>query len=380
MLQGLFVCLVQNDETLMKNPKNGLYEIKNNTSGSVDVLLYGSIPDMDWDEWREINLADKFVKEFNRLEQEYERINIRINSPGGSLYHSFPMYNAIARSKKAYTYNDGIAYSAGGYILMAGQNRYAAKNSMIMLHAASGVAVGNAKAMREVADMLDKYDSILSETFAEKTGMSVKQVRDVYFDGRDHFFTAQEALEMGLIDEIEDRVVGMPDQPTDLSAVMNSFRNKREETLTERILEKVRNIFPAAKPQAVAAKPDPEPQPEKDTHMDFSQTLALLDKEQLGAEDVAAIRKEIEQYTGDNEKYTRAELDTRVAEAVAAKEKAHTTTVAELQAQINDLKKQIESETAPAKEGTDKIARTDDAADNFLTSVDLEVRNMLGLS
>src|SRR5690606_1969485 len=191
----------------MSRHKKPFYEVTNKSpeNKSVDILIYGSIPELDWDTWELKNSADKFVKDFKALEKDYDRINIRINSLGGSVYHGFPIFNVIASSKKdIHTYNDGIAASMGGVLLLAGKTVHSAKNGILMIHNALSWSIGHAGDLREVADMLDKYDGIIAQNFADKSGKSVDDIKAKFLNYKDHYLTADEAKEEGFVDIIED--------------------------------------------------------------------------------------------------------------------------------------------------------------------------------
>src|SRR5690606_27365480 len=113
---------------------------------------------------------------FNELEDIHDRINVHINSPGGSVWDMLPIFNAIKSSKKeVHTYVDGIAFSAGAMILLAAKkgNVHMAKGSLMMLHAVSTGRYGNARAFRREAETLDTYDEVLGQLIADRTGKSL---------------------------------------------------------------------------------------------------------------------------------------------------------------------------------------------------------------
>ena len=169
--------------------------------------FYGEDPDED--------ITDKaVVKAIRELEKQTGRINIRINSPGGSVMHGDPIITAIRNSKaEIHTYVDGIAASMAFDIWAAAKNRHASINSKLMIHATGGFAFGTAKDMRAAADMLDKFDQSAISTFADATGMSEEEIKkEFYEDYADHWLTAKDALEMGLIDEIENYETALPVQ------------------------------------------------------------------------------------------------------------------------------------------------------------------------
>lgn len=191
------------------------YDKEGNTG---ELYLYGYIgqkADPFYGEDPEEDITDKaVVKAIRELEKQTGRINIRINSPGGSVMHGDPIITAIRNSKaEIHTYVDGIAASMAFDIWAAAKNRHASINSKLMIHATGGFAFGTAKDMRAAADMLDKFDQSAISTFAAATGMSEDEIRSKFYDDyADHWMTAKDALEMGLIIEIEDYETALPVQ------------------------------------------------------------------------------------------------------------------------------------------------------------------------
>lgn len=213
----------------MSKKSNKWFSILNSASSKeAEILIYGVIGKSYWDE--DSVGASEFVKEFKILEQSNDLIKIRINSPGGSVWEGLPIYNAIKQSSKAvHTYIDGIAYSMGGVIALAGSKVFIAKNGRIMIHAASSFAYGNAKSFKKESETLESYDRSLSENFAERLNITSEEVRAKYFDYEDHYFTATEAKEAGLVDEIVDFTAEIPEDidRLDLESIFNHYLDEK---------------------------------------------------------------------------------------------------------------------------------------------------------
>lgn len=175
---------------------------------SADILLYGYIGQYDWwsDEDDNETITDLAVaKAIRQLDAKYNVINIRINSPGGSMYHGNAIITAMQTAKATiHTYNDGMAASMGANIWLAGEVRHAAKQSLLMIHAPSSYAFGNAREMRKSADVLDKWEQTAIAIMAEATGMDEEEIKANYYDGDDHWLTAAECQELGWISEVEE--------------------------------------------------------------------------------------------------------------------------------------------------------------------------------
>ena len=151
-------------------------------------------------------------------EDPHTDIHLWINSPGGSV----PMMHAIADTIAALP-NDvvtiafGWAASAGQFVLMMGTpgKRLALPHARILLHQGSG-GIGGAAADVELQgdDLREVRDSVLHR-IGEATGKSYDRIFEDSL--RDRWFTAEEAIEYGLID----RVI---DSPADLHAQIGGGR------------------------------------------------------------------------------------------------------------------------------------------------------------
>lgn len=129
-----------------------------------------------------------------------------INSPGGSVNAGFAIYDTMQYIKcEVSTICIGLAASFGAFLLAGGVKgkRMALPNAEIMIHqpAIHGNGVkGQATDIRIVSDHIQKSKQRLNRILAQNTGKSLEEIkRDTE---RDHYMTAQEALEYGLIDQI----------------------------------------------------------------------------------------------------------------------------------------------------------------------------------
>ena len=129
-------------------------------------------------------------------------IYLYINSPGGSVTAGMAIYDTMQYVKPdVVTVGMGLAASMGQFLLTAGApgKRY---NTRVLLHQPLGGAGGSATDIRINADLILGMKKELAQITASRTGKSVEQVEA---DGdRDHWFTAQEALEYGFVDQVID--------------------------------------------------------------------------------------------------------------------------------------------------------------------------------
>lgn len=176
------------------------FEIQAKGPARAELKIYGDIG--NWDA-EESNDAKTVVAQIEKLSGD---IDVRINSFGGSVADGLAIFNALRRhSGTVATHIDGVAYSIASLIAMAGTKVNIAENGMLMLHAPWGAAVGNAVEMREMADILDKHADAMVSSYVRDGGPSAATIRAWLTDGEDHYFTADEAVKLGLVDGISEQ-------------------------------------------------------------------------------------------------------------------------------------------------------------------------------
>jgi len=140
---------------------------------------------------------------FLEMEDPDADIMFYINSPGGSVSAGMAIYDTMQYLRcEVSTLCIGMAASMGAFLLSAGAKgkRRALPNAEIMIHQPSGGASGQASDIAIHAEQILRIRKNLNEILAKNTGKPLSDIeRDV---DRDHFMTAKEALEYGLIDEI----------------------------------------------------------------------------------------------------------------------------------------------------------------------------------
>jgi ATP-dependent Clp protease protease subunit len=144
---------------------------------------------------------------FLESEDPDKEISFYINSPGGSITDGMAIVDTMNYIKcPVSTICIGLAASMGSVLLACGAKgkRYATPNSEVLIHQPliSGGLSGQTTEIKIHADHMVKTREKLNKLLSEKTGQSLEQIeKDTE---RDHYMTAEEALEYGLIDEIID--------------------------------------------------------------------------------------------------------------------------------------------------------------------------------
>ena len=150
-------------------------------------------------------IANLVVAQLLHLESQDpdKDISIYINSPGGSIYAGMAIYDTMQFIKPdVSTICCGIAMSMGSLLLTAGApgKRMALPNSRMLIHQPSAGFEGQSTDIeihaREILKMRDTIDRL----YAHHTGRSVEQAHEDML--RDRFFTAEQAVEYGLIDRV----------------------------------------------------------------------------------------------------------------------------------------------------------------------------------
>jgi ATP-dependent Clp protease protease subunit len=149
--------------------------------------------------------ANELVMKLLYLQSENRRkdIHFYINSPGGSVTSTLAIYDTMQMiSCPVATYCVGLAASGGAVLLAGGEKgkRYALKHSKVMVHQPHGGVGGQISDIEIQAREIIKTRDLLDRLMADHTGRTVEEV--VRERNRDRYFTAEEAKDFGLVDEI----------------------------------------------------------------------------------------------------------------------------------------------------------------------------------
>lgn len=148
--------------------------------------------------------AKAFIAELGALASG-TALELRLNSPGGSVFDAVAIYNALKRHEGAVTVTiDGIAASAASYVAMAGDEVVMPENAFLMIHDPSGLVMGTAGDMREMAEALDKIAGSLIKGYAAKSGKADDEIATLM--AAETWFDAAEAVEAGFADRIAEPV------------------------------------------------------------------------------------------------------------------------------------------------------------------------------
>lgn len=132
-------------------------------------------------------------------------LDVRINSPGGSVFDGMAIYNLVKQHPaKVTAYVDGIAASMASVIAMAADEIVIPDNALLMIHDPRASASGTADDMLAVAAMLEKIAGQMAEIYQARTGQEIDAIRE--WMAAETWFTGGEAVENGFADVLGDEI------------------------------------------------------------------------------------------------------------------------------------------------------------------------------
>jgi ATP-dependent Clp endopeptidase proteolytic subunit ClpP len=315
------------------------------STDAADILIYDQIgEETDWWTGEKYGIsATSFYKQLKDAEAQYNQINIRINSVGGSMIDGNAIYALLKNSTKDIkVIVEANAYSMASVLVQAAKkgNREMVSNGLLMIHEASmGTRYTmNATQMREAADSLDKFNATAITEYAAATGKAEAEIKALWFDGKDHFITAKEALEFGLIDKIlnaeANAKMNFDSIPHSHSEAIQMVLNAApaEENIIGKIVAKVRDLFM-----------NEFSLPAKHTPMNLDAVKNILSSDApITAEQRTEMLSVIEQH--NTARFTQAEVDAAAQVAQAALQtqvEAQATTISTQAQEITALKEQL---------------------------------------
>lgn len=170
-----------------------------------------------------------------------EPVTIKINSGGGDVFAGCEIYNELKNySGEVSIEIHGLCASIASVIAMAGKCKMSPL-AEIMIHNVSTNTSGDYRDMEHTAEVLKKANKTIANAYVLKTGMKAEEVYKLM--DKETWFTADEALEIGLIDEIL-----YSDEKVD-KQLLNSLKNSaitfcnNIESINDIALQKLKALF-----------------------------------------------------------------------------------------------------------------------------------------
>lgn len=169
------------------------YRITNQAGGPVVVDIYDEIG--FWG----VNAA-AFQRELAQVNAS--EITVNLSSPGGEIFEGIAIYNALRTHPANVTVRvSALAASIASVIAQAGDKIVMLSGAQMMIHEGSGLCMGNAAEMQQMAELLDRQSDNIATIYAERAGGTPEQWRTRM--RAETWFSAQEAVDAGLADEVE---------------------------------------------------------------------------------------------------------------------------------------------------------------------------------
>lgn len=169
------------------------------TERVIEVFVYGEIG-----AWG--ITANQFVQDLRAMDDGVSEVIAAFNSVGGDLFDGLAMHNALRRLGARCTGRiDALAASAASVAVCGAHKVVIAANAILMIHNPWTYAAGDAEDFRKVADVLDQtMEAIIAAYKAKAPNIDEVELRRLVAD--ETWLTANEALALGLADEIGDGV------------------------------------------------------------------------------------------------------------------------------------------------------------------------------
>lgn len=266
-------------ELQKKDKKNrrrtvGSIEIRNQTEGSADLCFFGDINSESMGEWKKYYPEDKApqdVKDFLDQLDGVSKINVHINSGGGSVFGGIAIYNILKRYDAEITvYVEGLAASIASVIAMAGDHIIIPANAQMMIHKPSTAAWGNADEIRREADVLDGCQKVILNTYMQhaKEGVTAEDINalidvETWKNGEEwqEYFDIEVAEKSNIAacdSDYFDKYANIPDRLTE----RQETENLDVESIAEALAQKMKVII-AAQPKGTPPETDVTDETEK---------------------------------------------------------------------------------------------------------------------
>lgn len=207
------------------------FQIKKKTDKKGEIFIYGDIVSEEW--FANEVTAPGFKQQLDELGNVSE-IDVHINSSGGNVFEGHAIYNMLKiHEAKINIYIDALAASIASVIAMSGDTIFMHKNSFLMIHNSWIMTVGNAKELRDTADLLDKTDEASNQAYLDRAlNISEEELKELL--DAETWLTASEALEKGFIDEIL--------EPNEIAASISDERYKLFKSVPSSITKQDNNV------------------------------------------------------------------------------------------------------------------------------------------
>ncbi len=210
---------------------------KNISPTQAELVMYGVFDESGW--YDDSITSKEVLNALKDMPDTVNTVNVRINSPGGSVWAGLATYNVLKNSdKKIVVYVDGLAASIASVVALAGDEVFIGKGAMFMIHRPMSGVYGNTSEMLDMIDKLDKVEAQLVSVYLKETNLSRNEISTMIMN--DTYFDEDESIKHGFATAKmeEDSYVNMAaclrnaSWLKDKTSIVNNF-NKHREKISE---------------------------------------------------------------------------------------------------------------------------------------------------
>ena len=155
----------------------------------------------------QLNGGKVFPNPVGEGEERPEDVHFLISTGGGAVYDMFgiiDIMDIVKRRRDIATLGTGKVFSAGVPLLASGTKgkRFVTRNARIMMHRCSAGNMGSTADIKVTHDEMRVMEDQMVQVIADNSKLSVGEIHNMFSKNTDEYFSAQEAIEMGLADEI----------------------------------------------------------------------------------------------------------------------------------------------------------------------------------
>jgi ATP-dependent Clp protease, protease subunit len=225
----------------LKRVERKFETIRNETTNTTEITIYGVIGDSWWEDSVSASDIDNTLKTVGSGD-----LIINLNSPGGDAFDGIAIYNRLKKHDGKVTIHvDGWACSAASIIAMAADELIMGMGSMLMIHEASNIVWGTKTDMRKQADVLDNLEDGIIDIYMTKANIEREEIRNMV--DAETWFSAQKAVEIGFATSAastnsDQEVTNLKSLITNLQNEIEQLKNQTLEEPTPKPAEPKRNL------------------------------------------------------------------------------------------------------------------------------------------
>ena len=192
----------------MSKAPNKFFQLVNDGTAA-DLYIFGDICAWPWESQGEQS-GVSIVRQLKELDAD--EIRVHINSYGGDVAEGLAIYNVLREHKaKITTICDGFACSAASVVFMAGDKRVMQPASLLMIHNAWTIAMGNAAELRKTADDIETITQASVEAYKTVATISEKKIKELM--DAETWILPKDAVDYGFATDIDDEDDDDDDEP-----------------------------------------------------------------------------------------------------------------------------------------------------------------------